>query len=357
MNKKVNIFARNITDRSLSRKFLLKAIALLPLLGLTLTGCSSDGSYNFKTSSDAVETYHQYLTSVQNIKKSNTEDFSKEISHWKEVNDTVIHFLMKDSTLLKDHNVAAQLSIIHDSVRNEMLRLSETWRYSYDDVLKIKEITSQFQNDKDLQEAVTSAEPFFIELNDIPVIEGNKTAILSMYRGFLSISKANGIKNKKEMLAFIKQEDHYFRSFLAHLYEMDNEPISDITRDTEIICRSIFLSAREGKISARDAMVYMSMRTVRRLLQNSVVCVTSINNQQIKNKAQGNAYVWMIIQPFISIDQFSIATLTPAEKSNFNYIVNQLPKSVKFAKTFDIDQRSLNYLLPQQLLKFYILSL
>ena len=77
----------------------------------------------------------------------------------------------------------------------------------------------------------------------------------------------------------------------------------------------------------------------------------------MKNKAQGNAYLWMIIQPFISIDQFSIATLTPQERSQFNYVISQLPKSTKFAKTFDIDQRALNYLLPQQLLKMYVLTL
>jgi hypothetical protein len=92
-----------------------------------LTGCSSDGSYNFKTSSDAVETYHQYLTSVQTSEVEYRRFLQRNLS-LEEVNDTVIHFLMKDSTLLKDHNVAAQLSIIHDSVRNEMLRLSETWR-------------------------------------------------------------------------------------------------------------------------------------------------------------------------------------------------------------------------------------
>lgn len=357
MNNKERINALQKANNSLMRKIFSKATAVLPLLAFMLTSCSSNDKYDFKDSSDAIETYHEYLVSVRNIKTSNTDDFSKEISSWKEVNDTVIRFLMRDSILQREHNVSTQLTIIHDSVRQEMLRLSETWRYTYADVFKIKEVTSKFQNDKDLQDAVKSAEPFFISLNDTPVYEGNKTAILNKYRGFLSITQANGIKSKKDMLTFIKEEDYYFRSFLAHLYEMDNEPISDITRDTESICRSIFLAAREGKISARDAMVYMSMRTVRRLLQNSVVCVTDINKQPIKTKAQGNAYVWMIIQPFISIDQFSIATLTPAEKNNFNYIVTQLPKSVKFAETFNIEQRALNYLLPQQLLKFYILSL
>ena len=357
MNSKVRINALRQAQKTLTRRLLTKSIALLPLLAVTVTGCSSDEKYDFKTSTDAIEVYEDYLASVRSLKLSNTDDFSKEITRWQEVNDTLIRHPLRDSTLQREHNVATRLSIIHDSVRYEMLRLSETWRYTYADVFKIKENTSKFQHDKDLQEAVKVAEPFFIRLNDVPVMEGNKTAILNKYRGFLSITKANGITNKGEMLTFIKEEDHYFRSFLAHLYEMDNEPISDITRDTESICRSIFLAAREGKISARDAMVYMSMRTVRRLLQNSVVCVTDMNKQPVKTKAQGNAYVWMIIQPFISIDQFSIATLTPAEKNNFNFIVTQLPKSARFAETFNIEQRALNYLLPQQLLKFYILSL
>ena len=77
----------------------------------------------------------------------------------------------------------------------------------------------------------------------------------------------------------------------------------------------------------------------------------------MKTKAQGNAYIWMIIQPFISIDQFSLTTMTPQERSNFEYIISNLPKSQRFAQIFDIKQRELNYLLPQQLLKIYVLSL
>ena len=138
---------------------------------------------------------------------------------------------------------------------------------------------------------------------------------------------------------------------------MDKEPLADITKDTETICRDIFISARNGNIAANDVVVYMSMRTVRRHLQNSVECVNNINSLEMKTKAQGNAYIWMIIQPFISIDQFSLATMTPLERSKFNYIITNLPKSKRFAQVFDIKQRELNYLLPQQLLKIYVLSL
>ena len=337
--------------------FSVLPIFFVLLVLLILPSCSGNDPYDFKDANAAITCYSQYLSEVKNIKTSNTSDFTKELCRWKEVNDTVYHFLLKDSAFSKPHNNATDFVTIHDSVRTEMLRITETWRYSYEDVLKIKEQTSPFQDDKDLQSAVKEAEPFFVSLNDAEVPGDDKETVLFKYRHLLATMKADGINSKDDMLSFIRSEDLMFRTFLDHLYEMDNEPISDITHDTETICRNIFIAAREGKIPAKDVMVYMSMRTVRRLLQNSVVCMTNMNKQDMKNQAQGNAYVWMIIQPFISIDQFAIATLTPQERSNFNYIISHLPKSSRFAKTFNIDQRSLNYLLPQQLLKIYILSL
>jgi hypothetical protein len=321
------------------------------------SSCSGGDKLNFKSHEDALTAYQDYLNTVKNIKSANTNSFCKEIKDWKNISDTVYHYLMKDSTFVRNIHCAGAYASIHDSIRYEMLRLTETWRYSYEDVLRIKEQTSVFHDDQELHMAVSEAQPFFSALDSIHILEETKAGILFKYREFLKESKKKGIHDKASMLDYICKEDVLFRSFLAHLYEMEDEPLSDITQETESICRNIFIAARDGEISARDAMVFMSMRTVRRLLQNSTACIRDINNQQMKSKAQGNAYLWMIIQPFISIDQFSIATLTPQEQSNFTYIISQLPKSVRFAKTFDIDQRALNYLLPQQLLKMYVLTL
>lgn len=331
----------------------------LPLLAVMAfcTACSDGGTYNFKSGDDALYTYRAYLHEVRDMKSSNTKDFTAELCRWREVNDTVWSYLKTDEKYLNSHGHAATFADIHDSIRYEMLRLTETWRYSYDDVLKIKERTSSFRDDKDLQQAVDDATPFFCSLDSVPLLTADKATLLNAYKTFLTEQKQQTFQSKEEMIAFLRTEDLYFRSFLSHLYEMEGESLTEITRDTEQICRSIFLSARDGHISARDAMVYMSMRTVRRLLQNAVACVTDITSNDMTSQAQGNAYLWMIIQPFISIDQFSIATLTPQEKSNFNYIISRLPKSARFAKAFDIEQRSLNYLLPQQLLKIYVLSL
>lgn len=327
------------------------------LLLLTSNTSCSNNKYDFSSPKDAINAYREQLTFLRNTKTSNTKEFGILMSQWKETKDTVVNYLRKDSILMKNEGIAQSLFSVHDSIRSEMLRLSETWRYDYADVLALKEQSSPFKEDKDIQEAVKEAEPFFDSLNKIPISQSDKSSILKRYRYFLAMANKNTINSKKDMLDFIKQEDFFFRSFLVHLFEMSNEPLSDITKRTDSICRKIFVASREGKIAPKDAMIYMSMRTGRRLLQNAVVCVNDINRMDIRDKAQGNAYLWMIIQPFISIDQFTLATLTTEERSNFDYIIRQIPKSKKFARTFDIKQQTLNYLLPQQLLKMYILSI
>ena len=158
------------------------------------------------------------------------------------------------SDLLDAHNHADMVIDIHDSVRYEMLRLAETWRYSYQDVLSIKEHTSSFRDDKDLQSAVGAAGPFFLSLDSVPLLNADKNALLTQYKLFLIEQKNMTFLSKEDMIDFIRREDLFFRSFLSKLYDMEGEPLSEITKNTEAICKNIFIAAREGRISARDVM-------------------------------------------------------------------------------------------------------
>ena len=360
--KKIHILPSDFSTKVHQAPFI--PFCRLPILSVLLvltvfsvcSSCTDEGKYNFRTRQDALTEYGNYLKKVRAITHTNTKDFGETLHEWHEISDTVYKFLANDSVFSKHHNEANDFFLMHDSIRKEMLRLTENWKYGYGDVLTIKDMTCAYKEDKELLEAVHEAEPFFNAMDSINISVCDKSSILKRYRFFLSETKRSGINNKAELLKFISQEDFLFRSFLAHLYEMNNEPLSDITKDTETICRNIFLAAKNGKISSKDVVVYMSMRTVRRLLQNSAECVENINRLEMKNKAQGNAYLWMIIQPFISIDQFSLATMTEQERKKFNYVIAQLPKSKKFADTFDINIKALNYLLPQQLLKIYVSS-
>ena len=151
------------------------------LLAASSTSCTNN-KYGFSSPEDAIGTYREQLNILRNAKTSNTKDFGMLICKWKETKDTIINYLRKDSVLIKDERVAQSFYGIHDSIRNEMLRLSETWRYDYSDVLTLKEQTSPFKEDKEIQEAVKEAEPFFESLSNTPISQSDKNSILKRYR-------------------------------------------------------------------------------------------------------------------------------------------------------------------------------
>ena len=123
------------------------AILVLP----ALVGCSGkSGDYAFKKPEDAIECYQSFHTKLKEMKHSNTNDYGNTLLKWQEVNDTVRKFLAKDSLLIKDMLIAGKYIAIKDSVKHQLLRLSETWRYTYGDVMKIKELTSPFVKDETL---------------------------------------------------------------------------------------------------------------------------------------------------------------------------------------------------------------
>lgn len=346
----------NISQTILNVAIAVTLSILIISLILGIRSCSS-AEYNFSSTDDAVMCYRNYLKELQKTESMDTKGFTSKINKWLEVRDTVIHYLAKDTTFTFDSKTYDNIENINDSIRNEFLRLTETWKCSFADVISIKESTSPFKTDQEILDAVHDATPFFIRLDSVSIPNVSKAEAIENYRLFLTEWTDRGIINESDMLKFVANEDLYFRTFLEHLYELDDDHISDITKRTEQLCTQIFREARKGNISPKAALTYMSMRTVRRLLQNSTVCVNDIKHKKMKSELQANAYLWMIIQPFMSIDQFAIATITPEERQNFKYIAEQLPKSTVFSKTFKIDQRALSYLLPQQLLKMYIQTL
>lgn len=348
----------NLKSRTMWMKIvaLLLAVFLIICLASTIRSCCNE-TYDFDTNEKAIACYRSFLKEVRETKTSDGQHLCDQINKWHEINDTVYHFLSRNKPLNAKSNEYRAFYDINDSIRYELLRITETWKCSFSDVVLIKEGTTPFRNDQDIIDAVHDATPFFLHLDSVPLQRTSKEESIQNYRAFLSIAEQKGIHSKADMLTFIKQEDIVFRAFLAHLYELDDDHVSDITHTTERICNQIFAEAKAKNIDARDALTYMSMRTVRRLLQNSMVCVNDITHRRMKSKIQANAYLWMIIQPFTNIDKFAITTLTPEGRKSLQYIAETLPKSSAFAKSFDIDKESLSYLLPQQLLKMYILTL
>lgn len=159
------------------------------------------------------------------------------------------------------------------------------------------------------------------------------------------------------MLAFIKEEDRLFRSFLDHLTELADADLSVITCDTEKCCLSIFQSAENGRLSYRDALVYTARRTNRRIILNALACRDDINQGNVKTEAQARAYVWMLLQPYVALDGFSVAILSDMERTTLHAVADRTPQMIaKLNKTAGTDNDQWR-VLPGVLIKIMLTSI
>lgn len=302
--------------------------AVLALI-LVCTSCGSGKqSLSYKTSEEAVNAYNTYLSDVRNKKDLTSDKLVVEVAIWRETRDSVVSCLRRDTmpTLHRDWN--QNFHEIHDSLRKEFCRIVLAKPRTYKDVLQLKEIASPYMQDEDLQKAKTDAQSFFVSLDSTAIYNMAFPKLVERYRMFLTQVQKKGVHSKSDLLEFIKEEDRMFRSFLSHLDETDKQNMQDIIQDTEICCLQVFRSADRKELSYRDALVYMTMRTNRRLVLNASQCVNDIKNGKVKTTASAQAYLWMLVQPYTSIDGLGVAVLSDMDRKQFYKVAEETPMAI-----------------------------
>ena len=94
------------------------------------------------------------------------------------------------------------------------------------------------------------------------------------------------------------------------------------------------------------------MRNNRRLLQNANTCVTDVHKLIFKDSNQATAYLWMLLQPWLSIDSFSYTLLSQEEKESLEKMAAEMPQALSKLEAghFPIDLNDL----PSLLMKAYL---
>ena len=316
------------------QSILAKGIAVcFAIFILASCGKNTDDSM-FQTSESAVNAYRTYLSDMRSMETLSTEHLIEAINGWQALRDSVFVRIAKDTANCIHANYESEIRGLHDSLRIEFTRLALEKSRTFADVLLIKEKTSQYRQDTELAQAVTDAESFFRSLDSVAPCHGNAKQTVSAYQSFLANTLKSGIDSKDKMLAFIQEEDRLFRSFLSHLPELADADLSAITRDTEKCCLSIFQSAENGRLSYLDALVYTVRRTNRRIILNALACRDDINQGNVKTEAQARAYVWMLLQPYVALDGFSVAVLSDMERTTLHAVADRTPQMIaKLNKT------------------------
>lgn len=347
----------NLKSYSKKRASYAKSFAVCFAI-VTLASCGGKtGNSMFHTVKNAADAYRSYLSEVRKEENLPTERLIEKINDWQSLRDSVSACIAKDTANCIHANYESEIRGLHDSLRIEFTRLALEKSRTFADVLLIKEKTYQYRQDTELAQAVTDAEPFFRSLDSVAPCHGNAKQTVSIYQSFLANTLKSGIDSKDKMLAFIQEEDQMFRSFLSHLPELADADLSAITNETEKCCLSVFQSAEGGKISYRDALVYTARRTNRRIILNVLACRDDINQGNVKTEAQARAYVWMLLQPYVALDGFSVAVLSDMERTTLHAVADRTPQMIaKLNKTAGTGNDQWQ-VLPEVLIKIMLTSI
>ena len=202
-----------------------------------------------------------------------------------------------------------------------------------------------------------NATKFFATLDQSPAYDLEVHRTLANYSKFLLSTKSHGIKSRKELVAFLHEEDRHFRTFLAHIDECSSIGMTEITNHTADICSAIYKSASRNKLPASETLVLMSMRTDRRLILNAQVCRDALKRGKIRDAIQANAYLWMILQPYLSMDALAIAMLTPEQAQLMTDIAKDYPAIITRLEGKHLVNKEVSNKIPAQLMRLYISTL
>ena len=113
---------------------------------------------------------------------------------------------------------------------------------------------------------------------------------------------------------------------MKYLAQVDTETLQKLTMGTTRVFDGLYspVGAQVDDVNDRT-MLYLSMRFNRRIIQNALACPEDIlSRRRLGNTQQAN-YRWMLIQPFMAIDDYSAAVLTEEQREQLLALSDDLP--------------------------------
>ena len=321
-----------------------------------MSACKGNSKYDFDNSTDAISEYRDFHHNILAASDVNAELLADYICQWQELSDTVYNYIKKDPAFTAHAALSMDFGIITDSVRMSLMRHADNC--SMKDVAYIKLNTSPYRDDPEFDVIKKKSSTFFSALDRQPLYNNKSTReLLLSYQQFLMDTRDHGINDQKQFLEFIETEDRHFRTFLNHIDEYSDMGLGDITKITEQICTEIYRSVSDNKLKSENVMVYMSMRTDRRLLLNAQVCHDLLKKGKVKSASQANAYLWMMIQPYLSMDSFAVAMLSDSQREQMLAIADDYTSIVSMLAQKDYTDKAVSMQIPTQLMRLYISTL
>lgn len=329
-------------------------VLLILLSLLFLPGCSSKGDHHFQDSNEAINAYSNLLHKIRRYDQASTDLIIDLAREYRTVSDSVFVCINRDSINNKNYHAKSAYDVINDSIIIELERLIDGSSRNFKDYYHVLNKLSDRKLPEEVESLAVSAHVFFHSMDSVTIHPVDKHHTIQIYENTLNSALVQGIRSKQDILYFLKSEDIAFRLFLRHLSSWGDISLTNIKTKTEQQTQNIFesSSSQQPIMSKTEIVILMTMRNNRRLLQNASTCVTDVHKLSFKDSNQATAYLWMLLQPWLSIDSFSYTLLSQEEKESLEKLAAEMPQSFSKLESgrFPIDLNEL----PSLLMKAYI---
>lgn len=285
--------------------------------------CSCTSHPSFKNSTEAIEACKVKLTEVQSYKDADIEKVTDLTLQWQELQDSSYSVFSKDSTINLKSPLAMAYFVISDSMRTELTRLAFSQQRSLQDVMYLKLNTASGRDKIEKSDTYKKASEFYADLDKKETMQG-LGRILDEYNKLLN--ETHNFEKEAQLLAFIQEEDKCFRSLMEHLSNVPMRDMQRLTQKTSSLFNRLYDSVGKKNDEINDrTMLYLTMRFNRRIMQNAIACREDILNNKNLSKEQRVSYRWMLIQPYVSMDEYSTSMLTKKQREELMILSKELP--------------------------------
>ena len=145
---------------------------------------------------------------------------------------------------------------------------------------------------------------------------------------------------------------------MLYLSKVSLGDLQYITMATTNLFDNLYSSVGNVTDDVNDrTMLYLTMRFNRRIIQNALACKADIENNKRLDLEQRANYRWMLVQPFMAIDDYSTAVLTDRQRSQLLDLTDELPSlldKLENEKSNANDKAKLSEALAKYFLKAYL---
>ena len=300
-------------------------MGLMALAVITMfSGCQNKG-VRVKDVNGALAVCKSELTVLQSKSSASIDELVEYINLTEQMEDSIISFSMRDTAYAANQKMQDEVLNVSDSLRTEILRLAFSKPRSLADVVFIKTNTANGAKKFIDEKSQKQADRFFAKLdNNATYKDLDKT--LQEYDHILSDPNYMHIESREIFRDFLKKEDICFRSMLQFLPMVPQQKLQELTDQTARICNTFYGTGKDSFASIDEIATYMTMRYNRRILQNAEVCRDQIMNGLKINPVIARNYRWMLMQPYFTIDEISMAALSSGQQQLMLDIAQDMPE-------------------------------